>query len=199
MTLMHISLRFMAAAIVVLAFSLGGCERSQPPGSAQTAKPASGQPATKPAPEKAKTPAGDARNCAGFTAGDASALLGVPPEQITVNIKESYSGFWLCSYSTAKTEKSLNFSVAIAKDEKTAIADMAQYRSNLEFAATTAPHKGSLPSGAYSEISPLGDENVWTDVNGTLTVRKGAVSIQIQTPPGKMAQIKAAQAILSKL
>ncbi|MBK9236941.1 MAG: hypothetical protein IPO19_13360 [Rhodoferax sp.] len=45
----------------------------------------------------------------------------------------------------------------------------------------------------------LGDEAVWTDINGTLTVRKANASIQVTLPKAKTDQIKLAQAVVAKL
>lgn len=59
-------------------------------------------------------------------------------------------------------------------------------------------HKDKLPKGAYSDIN-IGDEAVWTDVNGTLTVRKDRISIQIELPEGKMEQVKVAGALVEKM
>ena len=106
---------------------------------------------------------------------------------------------WMCTFRGENLEKSVSFSVTISRDTQTALKEMESYRENLELAATTAPHRDNLPSGAYSEISDIGDENVWTDINGTLTVRKGAITFQVQQPPGKLRQVRAAQVILSKL
>ena len=61
-----------------------------------------------------------------------------------------------------------------------------------------AAFKDKLPQGAYSDIMGLGDEAVWTDVNGTLTVRKGNIIVQVLAPAGKLVQIKVAQAFLAK-
>ncbi len=61
---------------------------------------------------------------------------------------------------------------------------------------TTAPWKGKLPKGAYSDIADpgMGDEAVWTNINGTLTLRKANVMIQVTMPKAKLDQIKLARA-----
>ena len=71
--------------------------------------------------------------------------------------------------------------------------------THLSTAGGTAPFKDKLPKGAYSDISGLGDEAVWSDVNGSLAVRKGALTLQFMAPKGKLEQIKAAEAVLKKL
>lgn len=94
----------------------------------------------------------------------------------------------------------MSFTVSVSENARKASNEMEQLRDNLELAAGTAPFKDKLPGGAYSEISGpgLGDESVWTDVNGTLTVRKGNITVQVLMPSGKMEQIRVAQAFLAK-
>ena len=139
----------------------------------------------------------DMNNCAGFTAADAGKILGLPASAITAKTEKIHAALWMCTFSAGR--RSVSFSVALAKSAEEAAADMERYRENLEVAAETAPFKDSLPKGAYSEISPLGDENTWTDVNHTLSVRQGNVTIQVQAPADKLEQIKVALAFLKKL
>ncbi len=139
----------------------------------------------------------DLKNCAGFTAADAAKILGVPAADVTAKSEEVYETLWTCSF-TPKNGKRLSFSIAVAESPKDAQSDMEQLRSHLETVAGTAPFKNKLPKGAYSDISGLGDDAVWTDVNSTLSVRKGNITIQVMTPSDKMVQIKIAQAVLAK-
>lgn len=148
-----------------------------------------------------KTYQPDPANCAGFTAKDAAAILGVPAEKITSKIDKVHTTLWTCTFSGGQPGKSIAFSIEVAKSAKAAAADMEQYRSHLETAAETAPFKNKLPKGAYSEIGGsdnLGDENVWTDVNGSFTARKGNITIQVITAGDKIEKIKIGQAVLSK-
>jgi len=39
---------------------------------------------------------------------------------------------------------------------------------------------------------------VWTDVNGTFTVRKGHLTVQVSMPKAKLEQLKLAKALLAK-
>jgi hypothetical protein len=77
---------------------------------------------------------------------------------------------------------------------------MERYRDNLVVAGETAPWKGKLPKGAYSDLSGpgLGDDAVWTDINGSLTVRKGNVKVQVMTPKGKLPQVNLVEAVVAK-
>jgi hypothetical protein len=139
----------------------------------------------------------DMTRCAGFTPQDAAQILGVAASKLTAKTEKMASDLWSCSFS-APDGKGVAFSISIAKDAKKAAMEMDRLRNNLEVAAGTAPFKNKLPKGAYSEISGLGEESVWTDVNGTLTVRKGNITIQVLMPAGKMEQIKVVQAFLAK-
>lgn len=169
------------AALAVLLASCGGNKPSeQPSGAASNAAGAS-------------TP-----SCVGITADDAAPFLGVPAAQLTANIEESYKGFWLCSFAQPGGSTSVSFSVKIAGSEKEAASDMEEYRGNLELAGEQ-PQWKNLPKGAYSDILGLGDEAVWTDINRSLTVRKGKTTLQVLQPAGKMEQIKVAEAFLKKL
>ncbi|MEW5910335.1 MAG: hypothetical protein AB1659_11085, partial [Thermodesulfobacteriota bacterium] len=134
-----------------------------------------------------------------FSANDAAVLLGVPSGQVTSRIEKSYEGFWMCSFSADKGKKIISFSVTISKSVKIAADEMERYRENLETAGSVKPFKNNLPSGAYSDIMGLGDDAVWTDINGTLTARKGHISIQVTNPREKKEQIKVIQAFFKKI
>ena len=134
-----------------------------------------------------------------FNAQDAAPLLGVSADRIASRIEKGYEGFWLCSFAVEKEGKMISFSVTVSKNAKTASEDMEKYRDNLETAGSVAPFKDKLPSGAYSDIMGLGDEAVWTDINGTLTARKRNISIQVTSPKEKKEQIKVIETFFKKL
>jgi len=135
--------------------------------------------------------------CAGFTAEDAAKILGLPAASLKSKSEKQHDALWICSF-TPPDGKGLSFSVEVAKSPTAAAGDMERLRENLETAGDTAPFKDKLPNGAYSDIMGIGDEAVWTDVNGTLTARKGNITVQVLSPPGKMTQIKVARAFLAK-
>ena len=142
----------------------------------------------------------DLANCARFTAKDAAPLLGVPEAKVTQSAQKVHATLWTCSFSGGLTAKMLAFSIEVAPNSKAAAADLEQYRNDLELTAETAPFKNKLPKGAWSEIlgDGLGDETVWTDVNGTLTARKGNITIQVSMPEDKIGKISVCKAVLSK-
>ena len=160
---------------------------------------ASGRPAAaQVASKENRTYAPDMTKCAGFTSQDAAVLLNVPASKLAAHTERMAPELWICSFS-APDGKGVSFSVTIAKDAKKAAEEMNRLRDNLEVAAETAPFKNKLPQGAYSEILNLADDSIWTDINSTLTVRKGNITIQILMPAGKKEQIKTVQAFLAKL
>lgn len=148
-----------------------------------------------------KTYKPDLAACAGFAAKDAAVFLGVPPEKVVAKAEKVHAALWMCSFSAGAGGKTVAFSLEVAKDPKAAAADMERYRGDLEVAAGTAPFKDKLPKGAWSEIvaDGLGDENVWTDVNGAFTARLGNVTVQVTQPADKVEKIKVAKAVLAKL
>lgn len=177
----RIYLTFLLAVAVAPSPGCGGGQKSEQAPAAQS----------KSGPSKSQ-------GCVGFTAEDAAPLLGVPAAQITANIHESYEGFWLCSFAKPGDPTAVSFSVKITGSEKEAISDMEEYRSHLEVAGEQ-PQWKDLPKGAYSDIFGVGDDAIWTDINGSLSVRKGKIVVQVMQPAGKMEQIKVAEAVLKKL
>lgn len=139
----------------------------------------------------------DMTNCAGFTSADAAKILGLPASELVSRTNKLYATAWTCSFMTADGH-GVSFSVSVAASAEKAAEDMEKMRNNLEIAGETAPFKGKLPKGAYSDIMGIGDEAVWTDVNGSLTVRKGNITVQVMSPAGKMEQLKVAEAFLAK-
>ena len=105
---------------------------------------------------------------------------------------------WTCSYGAGRTAPAIAFSLEVAPDPKKAAEQMERYRDNLVVAAETLPHRGKLPKGAYSDVMGLGDEAVWTDVNDSLTVRKGSVTMQVTLPKAKADRLRLVQAVLAK-
>jgi len=147
-----------------------------------------------------KTYSPDLSTCAGFTAKDAAPFLGVAPERVVVKAAKVHAALWTCDFSVGAAGKSVAFSIEVEKTPQAAAAAMERYRADLEVAADTAPFKGKLPKGAWSEIvgDGFGDENVWTDVNGAFTARKGNVTVQLTQPAGKLEQLAVARALLAK-
>ena len=139
----------------------------------------------------------DMNNCAGFAAADAAEVMNLPVSAITAKTEKVHATLWMCTFSSER--KAFSFSVELAESAVAAAIAMQRYRDNLETAAGTAAYKGRLPKGAWSEVLPLGEESTWTDINHTLTVRQGNLTIQVQPPMDKLEQIKVVRAFLKKL
>lgn len=142
-----------------------------------------------------------AEDCLGFTTKDAAPFLGVAPAQLTRHIERVGKTVVVCSYAAGRAVPGVAFGIELEASIPKAIEQMEQYRDSLATTGDTAPWKNKLPQGAYSDIvgHGLGDEAVWTDINGTLTVRKANASIQVTLPKAKTDQIKLAQAVVAKL
>jgi hypothetical protein len=187
--------------IVVIAFlmlfAFCACKK-QTPG---TERAGSGTPATENhQPFKAgKVYEPDMANCNGFTAADAAAILGAPASKFTAKTDELYAGNWQCVFDSGNTGKTMSFNVSVARSAEEAAGNMNQYRSHLETAGSVAPFKENLPKGAYSDISGIGDEAVWTDMNVSLAVRQGNVTIHVLMPKDKTIQMEVAEKFLSTM
>lgn len=142
----------------------------------------------------------DLEDCVGFSVKDAAPLLGVPVPQVARHIERISKTLVVCSYAAGRAAPGLAFSIELEPSVPKAIEQMEQYRDSLSTTGDTAPWKGKLPKGAYSDIvgQGMGDEAVWTDINGTLTVRKANATIQVTLPKLKADQIKLAQAVVAK-
>jgi hypothetical protein len=178
----------LCASLLVLS-SVGGCKKHGPGTSAPTET--SGEKGNLYTPESA--------NCNGFTAADAAAILGLPATGVSAETKELYPGSWQCLFDSGNAGKTIAFNVSVAKTVDQASNDMEQYRSHLQTAAETSSSKENLPKGAYNNVQGLGDEAVWTDMNYSLAVRKGNVTVTVSLPKDQTIQTKVAEKFLSTL
>jgi len=182
------------AGVLALGLFIGACSQSETPEKKESGKDKQAAVSSKPRLYEASRV-----NCSMFTADDAAAILGVPVEQIQRDSQELYAGNWQCTYEGGSSDKVVNFNISLEESVEDAISSMDQYRGHLEIARGTEPFKDDLAKGAYSDISGIGDDALWTAVNKTLTVRKGNISIQVQLPNEKETQIKVAEKVLARL
>ena len=138
-------------------------------------------------------------NCDLLTATDAATLLEVPVSKVKAASEALYEGNWNCSYNGGGLDKLLSFNLSLSPDVQTAMTEMAQYRGHLEIARGVKPFKEEMAKGAYTVIEGLGDEALWTAVNGTLTVRRGNASLQVSLPKERETQVVIAKQLLSRL
>jgi len=171
------------AALLLLAVVLTACSRSESPTTAGGGTVYSAEQVS----------------CALFSVDDAAAVLGVPAADIKAYAQELYPGNQDCSFNGGGLDKLVSFNLSLAPSSEEAATDMAQYRGHLEIARGVKPFKDDLADGAYSEVEGLGDEALWTAVNGTLSVRKENFSLQITLPKVRDLQRGIAEKILSRL
>ncbi|MEJ2592169.1 MAG: hypothetical protein P8178_12360 [Candidatus Thiodiazotropha sp.] len=137
-------------------------------------------------------------SCDLYTLDDAAALLDVPADQIKVNTQQNYPGNLDCSYNGGGLDRLIAFNLSLASSSDDAMVEMAQYRDHLKTAKSVQPFK-DVAGEAYELVAGLGDEAMWTPVNGSLTVRKGNLSVQINLPKARDSQRGIAEKILSRL
>lgn len=141
----------------------------------------------------------DGTDCGGFTAADAAAWLKAPAGQVARQVTRGSDGKWVCSFAVGRSPPAIAFSVAVAGSAKRAAAELERYRDTLAEASESAAWKGKLPRGIYSELYGAGDEGVWTDINGTYTVRRDNVTVQFTLPKEKDEQVRLAKSVVEKL
>ena len=139
----------------------------------------------------------DGTDCGGFTAADAAAWLKAPAGQVAREISKS-GDKWLCSFAVGKSPPAIAFSVTVAGSARRAAADLERYRDTLAEAGEGPAWKGKLPRGVYSDLFGAGDEGVWTDINGTYTVRRDNVTLQFTLPSEKDEQVRLAKRVVDK-
>jgi hypothetical protein len=188
-------LALLVCAGILVIFTFGACKK-QTAGTGDAGSKTAGSSHQEKS-GKVYTPA--VANCNGFTAADAASILGLPAAKVTAKTEELYAGNWQCLFDSGDAGKTISFNVSVAKSVQEASRDMEQYRSHLETAGEVEPFKENLPKGAYSDIGGLGDDGVWTDINLSLAIRKGNVTIQVSMPKDKMVQMKVAEKFLSTL
>lgn len=136
----------------------------------------------------------DGTDCGGFTAAEAAAWLKAPPAQVTREVSKS-GDRWSCTFAVGKAP-AIAFNLAVASNAKRASADLERYRDELAAQADSARWKDKLPNGVYSDMFGTGDEGIWTDINGTFTVRRENVTVQFTLPRGKDEQIRLGKAVV---
>jgi len=189
----------MGVGALVLVFALGfvpgACSKSSP-----TGQEAVGTKTAIPARAAARLYTSEQARCDAVTAEDAAGFLGVQVSTVEAKAEELYPGNIQCSFVSGGSYNTMvSFTITISERIDEAAKEMAQYRSHLEVAGGTKPFKDDLARGAYTDIDHLGDEALWTEANRTLTVRKGNVSLQVQTPHDRNAQIGIAKIFLGRL
>jgi hypothetical protein len=126
----------------------------------------------------------DPAQCGGYSAADAAAILGVPASGVSRRAQRVDERAWTCSFASGKGGPQVVFRIEVARSAAEAAAEMERYRKRLH--------------DEYSDLMGLGDEGVWTEVDRSVTYRKQNVTIRVQQPPDKLAQLKVAKTILDR-
>ena len=140
-------------------------------------------------PSAAKPAAGgvfaiDPAKCGGFTAADAAPHLGASASQVKAASEKASGDEWKCTYTAGG--KTLAFTIAAAKSVKEAESRLEKYTATLK--------------DDYTELSfNNGAEGVWSNAQGTLTVRRGNVIVRTLPPLAKVPQAKLANDVVGKL
>lgn len=137
----------------------------------------------------------DGKDCGGFGAADAAAWLKAPAAQVTREVTRA-GDKWVCTFAVGRSP-AISYSVAVAADSKRAAAELERYRDRLHEQAASARWKGRLPNGIYSDLMGAGDEAIWTDIDGSFTVRRDNVTVQFTLPRGKDEQVQLGKAVVS--
>lgn len=139
----------------------------------------------------------DGADCGGFGANEAAVWLKAPAAQVTREVTKS-GDKWQCSFAVGKAAPAIAFSVAIAPSAKRAQDDLDRYRDDLSSAGSSARWKGKLPNGIYADLFGTGDEAVWTDMDGSFTVRRDNVTVRFTLPKGKEEQVRLGKALVER-
>ncbi len=141
-------------------------------------------------------------NCAGFTSEAAAQFLDVPAGEIKDESADIYDKLRSCSFASSTDDtKRVTFSLRRDDTIEEAADEMAQFREHLGVADKALGGEGGATSNAapYEEISDLGDEAVWASVNGTLNVREGNISLQVEFPEDRGEKERLAALVIAGL
>ena len=137
--------------------------------------------------------------CAGFGAAQAAAILGVAPDAVVEKSEDITPNSRGCNYAPRDdASKALFFSVNFDESVDEAKTSFAQMRDTLSLGSRVQESATGTKSaeGAYSDILGVGEEAVWSTVNGSLAVRQKNITILVMRPNDKATQVKVAQEVL---
>jgi hypothetical protein len=142
--------------------------------------------------------AADVASCAGFGAVQAGELLGVPASAIADHSSDVSPTLRMCTFSGRDAASLISFSLSLESSVEEAKRTYAQMKDNIPIAGHAQESAGvHSEDSALIEIGGLGDEALWTNVNGALTVRRGNLMIQVMAPRDRKKQIAVADKLLA--
>jgi hypothetical protein len=129
-------------------------------------------------------------------------FLGVPPSDIGDQSADIHSTARSCGFARHDDpQQSVLFTLERAESVEEAAGTYAQMKDSIAIADNVQTSAGveTKEEGAFVEILGLGDEALWTRVNGALTVRYRNLSIIVMSPGDRATQTKVAQKVLELL
>lgn len=179
---------------LVMAAACGGAPGGEAKGGA-----APGSPAPRAAGGGALANAGTLSTCGGFGAAQAAEILGVPASGVQDRSSELSPTLRMCTFSTSDAASgAVSFSLSLEESADEAKRTYAQMKDNIPIAEHAQEAAGARSDdSALIEIGGLGDEALWTNVNGALTVRRANLMIQVMAPPDRRKQIAVADRLLA--
>ncbi|MGH7564027.1 MAG: hypothetical protein ACREK5_06355 [Gemmatimonadota bacterium] len=140
--------------------------------------------------------------CAGFTAEDAAAILGVGAADVEDRSRDETARIRMCSYAlTSDPFTSVSFNLSARESAEDAAASLASEREMMGAAQGAIEGVMGEPSGdrAYQEIEGVGDEAFWSPLNRALMTRVGNVIVQVTTPDDVEKQKEVARMVAEGL
>ena len=137
--------------------------------------------------------------CAGYGPAQASEILGVPASAVIDKSEDISPNTRGCGFAQRDdSSKTLLFSLNFEESVDDANTTFAQMRDTLSLGSRVQESATGTKSaeGAYSDILGLGEEAVWSTVNGSLAVRQKNITILVMAPSDKNTQVKVAQQVL---
>jgi len=138
-------------------------------------------------------------SCGGFGAAQAAELLGIPASDISDRSSDLTPTLRMCTFSGRDAaSQMISFSLSLESSVDEAKRTYAQMKDNIPIAQHAQESAGAhSDDSALIEIEGLGDEALWTNVNGALTVRRGNLMIQVMAPRDRRKQIAVADKLLT--
>jgi hypothetical protein len=143
--------------------------------------------------------------CAGFGPAQAAEILGVPASAVADRSADIAKGLRGCSFArTDGTSGAVSFALERDESVEAAAQAYASMKDAIPIAEDAQKAAGvgatdSANDSALIEISGLGDEALWTNVNGALTVRVRNLTIQVTEPRDRKMQVAVARKVVGLL
>ena len=143
----------------------------------------------------AKTSKIELNTCSMLTPAALALITNLPGERLQPKVTPVSEGEWTCTYGE---DAAASFTVTVSRNREESVKEMKNYRDNLELAAETVP-EGKYPEGAYSDVTGVGEEAIYSYMGNTFFARENAVSILVMSPQDKVQKINIASAFFSKV